>query len=31
MRLLPRHEMRLDSPALHAELFDVPQQTLKEP
>ena len=31
MRLPPRHEMRPDSPALHAEQLCVPNQTHKEP
>ena len=31
MRLPPRHEMRPDSPALHAEQLRYPNQTHKEP
>ena len=31
MRLPPRHEMRPDSPALHAEQLRFPNQTHKEP
>ena len=31
MRLPPRHEMRTDSPALHAEQLRFPNQTHKEP
>ena len=31
MRHPPRWEMRLDSPALHAEQFRIPNQTRKEP
>ena len=31
MRLPPRWEMRLDSPALHAEQSRIPKQTRKEP
>ena len=31
MRHPPRREMRLDSPALHAEESRVPNQTSKEP